>query len=131
MPSVPAPSKSPATSNGPAKKPNAGHFKPGNQAAVGHNGPMRKDPITQVLISQLNEIDKNTGKQKLHMLCEALIGLAIGLEFKIGSKKYQFAPDIKAIKEIIDRVQGRAIQSVGLTGPQKITFVFEPGEDDL
>lgn len=113
------------------KRSNPGHFQPGNKAAVGHNGPMRKDPITQVLISQLNEVHPGTGKAKIHMLCEALIGLAIGIEFKIGRKTFQFAPDIKAIKEVIDRVQGRAIQSVGVAGPSKITFVFEPGEDDL
>ena len=76
-------------------------FQPGNQAALGGRGPTRPDIFTQALISQLHEVDKKTSKEKIHILCEQLI-------------KAGMAGEIPAIKEVIDRVQGKAPQSIDL-----------------
>ena len=100
-------------------------FQPGNQAAAGHRGNNRPDICTQALISQLNEIDKKTGKEKIHLLVEQLIKLALGYERKVKSidtkgktktATVEVPPDIMAIKEVIDRVQGKAPQALEMLG---------------
>lgn len=88
-------------------------FKLGNRAAVGGRGPSRPNVCTQVLLSQLHEIDKTTKKEKVHLLCEQLLKLALGFEYRALNKdgdaiKVQVPPDLAAIKEVIDRVQGKA-----------------------
>ena len=86
----------------------------GNKFSVGHRASTRPDICTQTLISQLHEIDKDTKKEKLHLLCEQLIKLALGYQIKRGDTIVEVPPDIAAIREVIDRVQGRAPQAVEL-----------------
>lgn len=114
-----------------AQKPHRGQFQPGNKAAVGNPGPGKRDFLTQVLISQLHEVDRSTGREKLHLLVERMLALALGFEFQVGRKKYQFPPDGRMIKEVWDRVEGKAVQAVGVEqGSGKITIVFEePGDE--
>src|SRR4051812_13939545 len=97
-------------------------FQKGHRLSVGNSGPVRHNMISQVLISQLNEIDPKTQKAKLHKIVDELIRQALGFEKKILHKntgkliKIQVPGDIVAIKEIIDRVQGKAHQAVTVVG---------------
>src|SRR5215210_5499231 len=76
--------------------PKPGTFQKGNKAAVGHRPATRPDICTQALISQLHEMDKSTRKEKIHKVCAQLI------------KNATEGGETAAIKEIFDRVQGRA-----------------------
>lgn len=124
-------------------------FATGNKIAKNNRGPWRT-PITQQIVSQLNEVwDKSdpASRTKLQVMTERLISVAIGEDRKVplvkieknkkgesvmvaianrdGSPKMVVVPgvpDLSAIKEITDRVQGRA--------PQQITVARE-GEGDL
>jgi hypothetical protein len=102
----------------------SGSFKPGHKINVGNPGPQRPSFLTQALISQLNEIDKNTGREKLHMLAERLLIHAFGGEYTIkvtgrkNGKRIVVDGELSAIKEVFDRVQGRAVQGVA----------FDPGD---
>jgi hypothetical protein len=109
----------------------------GNKFAVGHRASTRPDFCTQTLISQLNEIDKRTGKEKVHMLCDTLYKLATGYTYKRkykedGKRKVEeveVQPDVLAIREIIDRLQGKAPQAVKVGGdpdnPLEVINVIE------
>jgi len=100
-------------------------FKKGNKVGVGNPGPSRPSFLTQTLISQLNEIDRHTGKEKMHSIAERLIQLAMGGRYKIGRKWYNFPGELSAIKEVFDRVQGRPVQSVGFdTDNGQVTLTF-------
>jgi hypothetical protein len=93
-----------------------GTFQKGNKLGLRNPGPMRHNMITGVIISQLHEIDKNTSREKIHLLVEALIKNALGYEKTIMEKgkkiKVQVPPDLAAIREVIDRVEGKAAQAV-------------------
>lgn len=89
-------------------------FQEGNQAAVGNRGPSRPDIFTQALISQLHEVDKKTSKEKIHVLCDQLI-------------KQGMAGEVNAIKEVIDRVQGKASQSIDLNANLSGAVAIEGG----
>src|SRR5215210_8068526 len=84
--------------------PKPGTFQKGNKAAVGHGPATRPDICTQALISQLHEIDKSTRKEKIHKVCAQLI------------KNATEGGETAAIKEIFDRVQGRAPQAIQVDG---------------
>ena len=113
-----------------------GTFQSGNKAAAGGRGPTRPDVCTQALLSQLHEIDKTTSKEKIHLMVEQLLKLALGYEKKIKSKDaagkvttatVEVAPDIAAIKEVIDRVQGKASQSIDLNANLSGVVAIEGG----
>jgi hypothetical protein len=84
-------------------------FKKGNQVAVGNRGRSNPSLLTQTLISQLNEVDENTGAEKKHLLCAKLIQLGL-------------AGDVHAIHEIFDRVQGRAPQAVSIDAKIAVSY---------
>ena len=85
-------------------------FEPGNKAAVGAN---HKKPriITQKLIAEL----QNAEGSKLNMLVAALVTKAS-------------EGDVPAIKEIMDRVEGKVPQAVenGDEGAFKIEVSWQP-----
>jgi hypothetical protein len=74
-------------------------FQPGNQEAKKANHGKRK-LVTQQLISALNEAAGERDVTMVRMVVDALIGKAA-----MG--------DVAAIKEIFDRVEGKALQPVG------------------
>src|SRR5258706_9672160 len=111
-----------------------GTFQKGNKAAVGHVGrsPARPNILTDILLQQLHEVDKNTGREKKHLLVERMIAMAMGevvvLErdvgkFKKGTRVFIAPPDGRMMKEIWDRTQGKA--------PVQIKFGDEDGETGI
>ena len=122
-----------------SKKP--GTFKPGNKFGVGGPGPFaRGRPITSAIIAKLHEVDKNTSRENIWELVDALFALAKGGERKMRvreggkfvTKNVDDKPDLAAIREIADRAEGKPVQTHGLDGAPgaKVTLVFEPGEED-
>jgi hypothetical protein len=115
-------------------------FKPGNKMAVGRHKASRnfnRVLPTQVLISQLNEINPETGSAKMHDLADQLIKRALGFDKKMtikGKKKIvHVESDISAIREIWDRVEGKAPQSITMNGAmsmeiREITDKMSPQE---
>ena len=97
-------------------------FKLGNKASVGNRGRASPNCITQAIISQLHEIDKDTKKSKVHLLVEKLIDLAMGREHKVDGKVIREPPELQAIKEIIDRVQGRPPQGLEISNKDGEAF---------
>ena len=97
-----------------AAQPGNKGFQAGNKVAAGGRGPTRPDIFTQALISQLHEVDKKTSKEKIHILCEQLI-------------KAGLSGEIAAIKEVIDRVQGKASQSIDLNANLSGVVAIEGG----
>lgn len=96
-------------------------FKKGNKAAAATLG--RGRPLTQALISQLNEMAVEKGRKtatpKMHKLVARLIQLGI----EDG--------DMIAIKEIFNRVEGRVIQAHELTtGNEENAFIIRISSDD-
>lgn len=108
-----------------------GKFDVGHAESIGNRGPTRPDFCTQAIISQLHEIDRNTSSEKIHVLVEKLLKLAMGYTKKVkqidaqGNIKVdakgrpvlamvEVEPDIAAIREVFDRVQGKAPQSIDL-----------------
>jgi hypothetical protein len=80
-------------------------FQPGNKMALGvGKGPQHRRPITQQLIASLHEVDEGTSKARVRRMVDKLIDLAI-------------EGDVTAIKEVIDRVEGKAVQAVQMSGP--------------
>jgi hypothetical protein len=122
---------------------NKGQFKPGNQLAKGNPGPVRRNFLTQELISQLNEIDPRTNKQKFGMVVEQLVRLATGFVVKEyvyvkGKKtdKYterEVAGDLPAIKYVFDRLEGSPVSAVSFDAGAdgKVTLVFEKADEKL
>ena len=119
-----------------AAQPGNKGFQQGNIAALGGRGPARPDVCTQALLSQLHEIDRTTSKEKIHLLVEQLLKLALGYEKKVKGKDaggkaktttVEVPPDIMAIREVIDRVQGKAPQSIDLDANLSGVVVVEGG----
>jgi len=103
------------------------HAQNGNMRAAGNIGSAPRNPLTQQLIAQLHEIDRSSKKENHHAIVESLIKLAKGGTYKY--KKLQkdkrgvmrmmwveewYPPDLNAIKEVFDRVQGKAPQQVNI-----------------
>jgi hypothetical protein len=117
--------------NLPSKK--KGFFQPGNNLSVGNKGRQAPSLVTQELVSQLNEIDKNTGKEKKHAIVANLIKLAMGYTWKKKIKlsdgtdsveEVVVQPDIVAIKEVFDRAEGKAKHQL-VTGQDGGAVQFE------
>lgn len=129
----------------------------GNKFAVGSGGPVKNRPLTSILIQQLNEIDKNTSREKIHALVDEMITHAIGawveewvqkrdektgkLLFKgtgknkepvLHLKKYKVRGDTALIKEIFDRVEGKPLQQHGIgDGKGRVTLIFSSEDEKL
>lgn len=120
------------------RPPTSGTFKKGTEApkAARNLQTYYRDEMTQILISKLNEVEKTSGKEYKYLLFDRLVALGCGLEFKIGKKTFQYAPDRGAIKEILDRLIGRPVQAHAMEGGEdgkgaRLTIVFdEPGDAD-
>lgn len=117
---------------------NRGTFTKGDDRApkaAQNNQAKYRDEVTQTLISILNEEvanptgDRRERKKKLYVMLDRLVALGLGIEFKVGDKKFQFAPDLKAINTILDRLIGKPKQTMEMK-PEggKLMIVF--GEDD-
>src|SRR5271166_1567204 len=98
-----------------------GTFQKGNKLASGSHGQFRRD-FTIELVSQLNEIhDKRTGQTNLQRIVSNLIAQAKGVDKydKKGKLVKRDTGNLRAIKEIMDRVEGRvprATRSVSQSG---------------
>lgn len=104
------------------------------KSRAANNQSFYRDEMTQILISTLNETWKGQSKANKYILIERLVALGCGLEFKVGKKTFQFAPDRGAIKEIMDRLMGKPVQAVnhgvGNGGKGRVTLVFDaPGDE--
>lgn len=112
-------------------------FKKGNQHAKGNPGPWEKRKIlTQALISQLSEVDAATGKDVVHRLVAELIKHATGFEVKtirrnasgkvVETTVEQIPSSVVAIREVFDRVEGRAVTAVEASdeGGSKVVLLF-------
>lgn len=99
----------------------------GNTYGIGNPGPVTRNPLTQQLIAQLHEFDRDHKKENKQVIAEMLIKLAKGGVFKYKAKvkdkkgvarikwvEQWFPPDINAIREIFDRTQGKAPQQVNV-----------------
>ena len=110
-------------------------FQKGNKVAVGNRGPARPDFCTQILISLLHEVDKDTGREKVHLMCEKLYQLAIGYKYEAVRngvlQQVELRPNLAAIREIFDRVQGKAPVAVQQPGPvPQLQFTEEMSEEE-
>jgi hypothetical protein len=85
-------------------------FKTGHGAFHNRGGPAKSAAITQALISELNAIDPFTKVTKMRMLIVRLVEMATCDK-----------PDLGAIKEIYDRVEGKARQPVDVTNDGETT----------
>lgn len=118
-----------------------GHrFQKGNQYAVGNPGPSpRTKFLTQELISQLNQTTKHAtvitywvkdkrGKlvKKRALAENERTNIAHLISCLIANAK---EGDLTAIKEIFDRVEGRAVQAMENTGTSPITLHFYPEDE--
>jgi hypothetical protein len=119
-----------------------GFFRKGNLYSVGRPNPVAYRMITQVLISQLNEIDPKTQKPRLHKIVENLIKAAEGYTKDVidskGKKTKEEVPfSLEAIREIIDRIDGKPKQNVEGSGhvdeDRRVTgivhVIVDPGQD--
>ena len=102
------------------------------KARAANNQSAYRDELVQIIISKLNEVEKESGKEYKYLLVDRLVALGCGLEFKIGKKTFQYAPDKGAIKELFDRLIGKPTQAVhhGVDGGKgKVTLIFDaPGD---
>lgn len=122
-----------------------GTFQKGNKVGVGNkNAASRPRIVTEVIVAKLNEVSKTTHRANVWDLVDELFEQAMAKEVvsrdakgKVIKKdgkpvKVRVLGDLAAKKEIIDRAEGKAVQGHNLdTGGGKVTFVFEPGEEDL
>ena len=112
----------------PAKAP--GTFKPAK-----HNQAFYRDEMLQILISQLNEVDAATSKEKKYLLIERLLAMGIGLKVRVNGRTIAYEPSLPAMKEIFDRFIGKPRQAVDVgvdQGQSGVLIVFdEPGDADL
>ncbi len=115
--------------------PHSGQFKPGNKAAAGNPGPHRGRPITQAIIAKLHEVDQTTSKENIYLLVDELFEQAISRDVKIGTgakaRTIRVKGDMRAIQEIIDRAEGKAVQAHAVEGGGKMVFMFESGDEKL
>lgn len=100
------------------RKPNAGSFQKGNQVAVGNKGKTKEDKYKDRFISKaieeqlLKSFRTKDGNKSTFIAAIA----------KRLVRTAAFADDkeaIKAIKEILDRMEGKAMQPVEVTGKDK------------
>ena len=102
---------------------------------LGNRGRMHSTAMSQVLTSILNELDKETNKAKMYKLCDKLYDLAVGYTYQkktklddgtvVSVEDVVVQPDIVAIREVFDRVEGKARQQVTVTGANDGPVQFE------
>lgn len=120
----------------PKRLPNRGTFKAGTEApvkaqAAANNQARYRDQVTQVLISILSEVDKETNKAKLYLMLDRLVNLGLGVEIKIKGHVHHYPPDLRAISTILDRLIGKPKQQIDIE-PSKsggLVMIFGPNED--
>jgi len=117
---------------------NRGMFSKGDERAskaAANNQSKYRDEVTQTLISILNEEvahpteNARERKKKLYVMLDRLVALGLGIEFRVGTKKFQFAPDLKAINVILDRLIGKPKQTMEMK-PEGGSLIIQFGEDD-
>jgi hypothetical protein len=110
-------------------------FRPGNP------GRPTNTPISQALTSLPHEIDSTTNKAKIYTLCDRLYELAVGYprerevltkDGKVVTLHEDVPPDVNAIREIVDRVQGKPKQNIDIKQETKMLFdVTKLSDDEL
>jgi len=81
----------------------ATRFKPGQSGNPGGRPKTRE--LTEMLRAVCNEIDPKSRKSFFQLAAESLL-------------REVFAGDVQAFKELADRVEGRTVQQVELSGPE-------------
>jgi hypothetical protein len=107
-----APEKEAKPDKKPKKAGNRGRFQPGHKLSGGARGPigkLAKRFLTAAVIDRLQQVEKVKGQKgagivALHKLADVLVQKAIQGE------------DMHAIREVFDRVEGRPVQAVELSG---------------
>lgn len=101
----------------------------GNKYAVGRSA-SRGKPVTQRIISKLNEVNKDTKKEYIADLVDELFRQALPVkileQMPDGTTKETFEPgDLSAIEMIMNRSDGKAVQPI--TGAENggLTVVFQ------
>lgn len=84
-------------------------FQKGNQLQRVRGPQARARFLTQQLIAELNEFDPSEGIQKFRVLVRRLVERAIRPE----------NADFAAMQFIFDRVEGRAMQAIEMSGPER------------
>lgn len=105
------------------KSGNTGQFQPGHKLSGGARGPigkLAKRFLTAAVIDRLQEVEKikggpAAGIMALHRLADVLVRNALG-------------GDQHAINAVFDRVEGKPIQAVELSGRDGKAFVTISGE---
>lgn len=110
--------------------PRPGTFQKGHQLSVGNKGRTLPNMCSAALIQLLNELDASRNWPKCKTLALKLYDLAVGYEYKRkvrdadGAEReetVQVQPDVAAIREIMDRVQGKPHQAVDVTASLEVT----------
>jgi len=96
--------------------------------AQGNKNHLRTE-LQQTLISVLNELDKETGKQKKYLLVDRLVTMAIGGTINIKGQRFVMEPNLQAMKEVMDRLVGKVAQQHKFGGGEgdedgHVTLIF-------
>ena len=92
-----------------------------------------------MIIQKLNEIDPKDKNARANVwkLVDELFEIALGREVTTGKgktkKTVKLPGELAAIKEIIDRCEGKSVQAVGIDaeGIGKVSLVFEASEEKI
>lgn len=115
-------------------------FALGNTAGVGNSGPPKRERvITSVIRQKLSEIKRTPdGKDReliWHLVDELFEQALPVFKYKGRGKNKRLvrvAPgDLSAIQEIINRIEGKAPQTLTHEGPPGLMIVFNQGDEDI
>jgi hypothetical protein len=115
----------------------------GNQHAKGNPGPWGGRPVTSVILQKLNEVNKTTNRKYIWQLVDELFEAALSREEVIRRRDgspvlddkgkpmtIRVLGDMDAMKEIINRSDGRPKQDVKLKGGGTVILHFDAEDQD-